>query len=90
MVLFVRSPTGVVTDADGQERTNPGGPDVLYGTTEQETATVALSKPFTASDVGSTVSLTLEFTGILNDKLAGGSPPGGTANEVAMLCCHLH
>ena len=61
----------MVTDAAGNKRTNPGGPDILYGTTKQETATVALSKPFTADDVGSTVTLTLEFTGELNDKLAG-------------------
>jgi hypothetical protein len=63
--------SGVVVDKDGAERTNPGGPDVLYGTETQETATVALSKPFTEKDVGSVVELTLKFTGELNDKLAG-------------------
>jgi hypothetical protein len=31
---------GVVVDAAGVERTNPGGPDVLYGEDKQETATV--------------------------------------------------
>eukprot|EP00959_Pyramimonas_sp_CCMP1952_P355833 7452376-Pyramimonas_sp.AAC.1 len=63
--------SGIVTDASGKERTNPGGPDVLYGSKEQETATVALAKPFTETDVGSTVTLELVFTGELNDKLAG-------------------
>jgi aminopeptidase N len=63
--------SGVVTDADGVERTNPGGPDVLYGDEGQETATVALAVPFTEKDVGSTVTLTVKFTGELNDKLAG-------------------
>ena len=63
--------SGVVADADGVERTNPGGPDVLYGDEGQETATVALAVPFTEADVGSTVTLTVKFTGELNDKLAG-------------------
>lgn len=63
--------SGVVVDASGAERTNPGGPDVLYGEEKQETATVALARPFTEADVGSTATLTLTFTGELNDKLAG-------------------
>jgi hypothetical protein len=50
---------GVLVDASGVERTNPGGPDVLYGDTEQETATVALAQPLTQADVGTTVTLTL-------------------------------
>ena len=62
---------GVLVDAAGEERTNPGGPDVLYGEETQETATVALARPLTAADVGTTVTLTLTFTGELNDKLAG-------------------
>ncbi len=63
--------SGIVQDSEGLERTNPGGPDVLYGDESQETATVALSKPLTADDVGTVVELTLKFTGELNDKLAG-------------------
>ena len=63
--------SGVVVDSAGSERTNPGGPDVLYGDEGQETATVALARPLTEADVGSTVTLTLKFTGELNDKLAG-------------------
>jgi hypothetical protein len=60
--------SGVVVDASGAERTNPGGPDILYGDEKQETATVALSKPLLASDVGSEITLTLAFSGELNDK----------------------
>lgn len=63
--------SGVVLDSAGAERTNPGGPDVLYGDEGQETATVALARPLTEADVGSTVTLTVKFTGELNDKLAG-------------------
>ena len=62
---------GVLVDAAGVERTNPGGPDVLYGEEKQETATVALSAPLTAADIGTVVTLRLEFTGELNDKMAG-------------------
>ena len=37
--------SGIVVDAAGAERTNPGGPDVLYGEKAQETCTVALARP---------------------------------------------
>jgi len=62
---------GILTDAAGVERTNPGGPDVLYGEDKQETATVALARPLTAADVGTVVTLKLKFSGELNDKLCG-------------------
>ncbi len=63
--------SGIVVDAAGAERTNPGGPDVLYGEKAQETCTVALARPLVAADVGSEIVLKLRFTGELNDKMAG-------------------
>jgi len=63
--------SGIVADASGKERTNPGGPDILYGDEGQETATVALSVPLTDADVGTEITLIVKFTGVLNDTMAG-------------------
>lgn len=80
---------GHVVDAAGEPRTNPEGKDVLYGEKDQETCTVALAYPFTEADVGKKATLTIEFTGELNDKLAGFyrskyTAPGGEARHLAV------